>query len=171
MEERAIAYQEKMAAQYFAANQFKKDYWPADFDGIFIDANYLDVADLVALHKAASALKRQGNQVFAQDLITYRQSQEQEWSVVVRVNARYMEEKRQRNLQICELLQEFYLGDCKSYAVKRQEIMVNGDAQLHEMLRQAEETLDLTPEELAVILDAEDETPSTVIEVEVICEN
>lgn len=91
--DRAIAYQRNMDAQYFA-NQFKKDYWPADpFDGVFVDANYLDVVDLVALHKAAAAVKAQGNQVFAQDAIVYKQSQEQDWSAVVRVNPRYIWKK------------------------------------------------------------------------------
>ena len=164
MEDKAIAYQRTMDAEYFA-NQFKKDYWPADFDGIFVDANYLDVADLVALHKAAAALKAQGNQVFGQDLIKFKCSQTEEWSAVVRVNSRYMEEKRQRTMQICELLQVFYGGNCKSYAAKRQEIFINGNAQLYEMLTQAEEALELTPEKLGVIIDSEHEQPLTVIEV------
>lgn len=58
-------------------------------------------------------------------------------------------------MQIMEFLQDFFLGNYSDCATKRKEIFASGDAQLYEMLRQAEEALEITLEELEVIINAQ----------------
>lgn len=135
-----------------AAAEFKREFWPADpFDGCLVDANYLDVADLANIYKAAAALKAQDNQVFAKDSIQHWKSPQFRHQLVVRVNHLYLDAKRQRTLEIGELLHEFYFGTCESFTAKRQEIFDMGDAQLIEDVRQVEENLDLSDRELEVM--------------------
>lgn len=130
-----------------AVAQFKKDFWPADpFDGCLADSHYLDVPDLVTLYRAAAALKSQGNEVFAKDLIQHWKNDQ----LVVKINHLYLDAKRQRILEVDQLLQQFFYGDCESFKTKRQEIMDMGDAQLVEFVRQVEESLELTPREMKV---------------------
>lgn len=138
-----------------AATEFKRQYWPADpFDGVFVGADYLDIPDLVAIHKAAQALKSQGNEVLAGDLLFWKQGQggtEYDWEAMVCVNRLWLDAKRQRNQEICNLLYEFFWGNCGSFTEKRQEILEMGDAQLTEDVRQVEESLGLTERELKVM--------------------
>lgn len=135
-----------------AATEFKQTYWPADpFDGVLVDANYLDMADLVTLYKAMQALKNQGNQVFASLLIAFEQSQRNDWKAIARVNPLWLDLKKQRNLEICELLQDFYFGSNEEFLEKRQEILQSEDKQLLEMLGQVEEALELTDVEMEVM--------------------
>lgn len=145
-------YQRKMDAEYFAAN-FKKKYWPADpFEtGIFTDASYLDVADLAAIFKAGKALREEGNEAFYHGFINFKQSQDERWEAVVKVNPLYLDARRQRMLEISELLSDFYFGKCDDFAQKWNEILDMNDPQLVEMLRQVEEVLGLTPREMKVM--------------------
>lgn len=139
-------YQRKMDAEYFAAN-FKKEHWPADpFEtGVLTDATYLDIPDLVAIHKAAKALEAEGNEVFASELVVQKNgSNNYDWRTEVRVNPLYLDRKRQQTAEICELLQAFYWGTCEGFKVKRQEIVDMGDDQLLEFVRQVDEALGLT---------------------------
>lgn len=147
-------YQRQMQAQYDAAANFKADYWPADpFNGVFVDASYLDAADLVTLHKAAKALETQGNQVFAQDLVVQKNGVKgsYDWFTSVRVNPLWLDRRRQQVAEICELLNSFYWGTNSNFLAKRQEILETEDDQLIEMLRQVEENLDLSDRELEVM--------------------
>lgn len=152
MTEHTDNYQRKMDAEYFAAN-FKREHWPADpFDtGILTDASYLDVADLVAIFKAGKTLRAEGNEAFYHGLIFFERSQEDRWKALVKVNPLYLDAKRQRMLEISELLSNFYFGDCAEFAEKWNEIFGMGDSQLVEMLRQVEEALGLTPREMKVM--------------------
>lgn len=146
-------YQRTMQQQYDATAQFKRDNWPADFDGILVDATYLDIPDLVAIHKAAKALEAQGNEAFASELVVQKNGVKgsYDWSTSVRVNPLYLDRKRQQTAEICELLQAFYWGTCKGFKAKRQEIVDMGDAQLQEFVRQVDEALGLTFEEAKVM--------------------
>lgn len=145
-------YQRKMDAEYFAAN-FKKEHWPADpFEtGVLTDASYLDVSDLAAIFKAGKALREEGNEVFYHGLIVFNQSQDEKRKAVVKVNPLYLDAKRQRMLEITELLSDFYFGNCDDFAEKWNEILAMNDPQLAEMLRQVEEVLGLTPREMKIM--------------------
>lgn len=135
-----------------AVAEFKREYWPADpFDGCLVDANYLDVAELTNIYKAAAALKAQNKQVFAENSIQHWKSPQFSHQLVVRVNHLYIDAKRQRTLEIGELLHEFYFGTCESFTAKRQEILDMGDVQLLEFVQQVEESLGLTERELKVM--------------------
>ncbi|MEG3875810.1 hypothetical protein QT972_00305 [Microcoleus sp. herbarium7] len=129
-----------------AAAEFKRDFWPADpfEDGIFVDAAYLDVADLAKLYKARKVLIDAGHDAFAKDLIKYRCSQERTWSPIVKVNPLYVDARRQRICEIGDLLNAFYFEDCAIFAKLYQNIRAMGDPQLDEMLRQVEEALGLS---------------------------
>ncbi|MEG4484839.1 hypothetical protein [Microcoleus sp. D2_18a_B4] len=145
-------YQRKMDAEYFAAN-FKKEHWPADpFEtGIMTDASYLDIADLAAIFKAGKALQEEGNEAFYHGLINFKRSQDENWEAVVKVNPLYLDARRQRMLEISELLSDFYFGNCEDFAQKWNEILDMNDPQLAEMLRQVEEVLGLTPREMKIM--------------------
>jgi len=138
-----------------AAARFKHQHWPADpFEtGMLIDASYLDVADLAAIFKAGKALEVEGNQGFASELVVQKNGVKgsYDWCTSVRVNPLYIDRKRQQVAEICDLLQAFYWGSCESFKVKRQEILEMGDAQLIEMVRQVEESLDLSDRELKIM--------------------
>lgn len=136
-----------------AAAEFKREHWPADpFEtGIFVDAAYLDVADLAKLYKARKVLIDAGHDGLAKDLIKYRCSQERTWSPIVKVNPLYVDARRQRVCEIADLLNAFYFEDCAIFAKLYQSIQAMGDPQLDEMLRQVEEALGLTPREMKVM--------------------
>lgn len=136
-----------------AMAEFKVENWPADpFDtGIFVDAVYLDVADLAKLYKARKVLIDAGHDNFAKDLIKYRCSQERTWSPIVKINPLYVDARRQRTCEIGDLLNAFYFEDCAIFAKLYQNIQAMGDPQLDEMLRQVEETLGLSERELKVM--------------------
>jgi hypothetical protein len=156
--DKAIAYQRKIEALYAneAEAKFKKEHWPADpFDtGIMLDASYLDVADLAAIYKAGKILRDEGNDFLSHGLIRFKRSQDEKWEPAVKVNPLYLDARRQRTIEISELLYNFYWGKCCAFAQKRQEILNMGDIQLVEMVRQIEEALGLTAAELEVIVDA-----------------
>lgn len=137
-----------------AAVEFKRKNWPADpfREGIFVDAAYLDVADLAKLYKAQKVLIDAGHDAFARDLIKYRcSSQERTWSPIVKVNPLYVDKRRQRVCEIGDLLNAFYFEDCVVFAKLYQNIQTMGDSQLDEMLRQVEEALGLSEKELKVM--------------------
>lgn len=155
--EKTIAYQRKVEALYAneAAANFKREHFPADpFDeGILIDAAYLDVKDLTAIYRAAKALGIKGHQPFVNHLILPRV--EANLTPLVRLNPLFVDACRQRKIEVCELLQEFYFGTRKTYGEKRREIIEMGDAQLLEYLRQTEEVLEITAADMEVIVNAE----------------
>lgn len=133
-----------------AAAEFKREYFPADpfDDGVLVDASYLDVADLVAIFKAGKALRDEGNETFYHGLILFKQSQDEKWEALVKVNPLYMDAKRQRAIEISELLSDFCFGSYADFAEKWSEILSMGDPQLAEMLRQVEESLGLSDREM-----------------------
>lgn len=136
-----------------AAAEFKRENWPADpfREGIFVDAAYLDVADLAKLYKARKVLIDAGHDDLAKDLIKYRCSQERTWSPIVKVNPLYVDAHRQRVCEIGDLLNAFYFEDCAVFAKLYQSIQAMGDPQLDEMLRQVEESLGLSEREMKVM--------------------
>ena len=149
-------YQQQMQRQYDiteAAAKFKQVFWPADpFEtGIMTDASYLDIPDLAAIFKAGRALREEGNEAFYHGFINFKRSQDEKWEAVVKVNPLYLDARRQRMLEISELLSDFYFGNCDDFAQKWNEILDMNDPQLVEMLRQVEEVLGLTPREMKVM--------------------
>lgn len=151
-------YEARMRRESYPADavaEFKSENWPADpFDtGIFVDAAYLDVADLVKLYKARKVLTDAGHDL-AKDLIKYRCSpQESTWSPIVKVNPLYVDTRRQRVCKIGDLLNAFYSEDedCAIFGKLYQSIQAMGDPQLDEMLRQVEESLGLSETEMEVM--------------------
>lgn len=149
-------YEARMRRESYPADavaEFKSENWPADpFDtGIFVDAAYLDVADLAKLYKARKVLIDAGHDDLAKDLIKYRCSQERTWSPIVKVNPLYVDARRQRTCEIGDLLNAFYFEDCAVFAKLYQSIQAMGDPQLDEMLRQVEESLGLSEREMKVM--------------------
>ena len=136
-----------------AAANFKREHFPADpfDDGVLVDASYLDVADLAAIFKAGKTLREEGYEAFYHGLINFKQSQDEKWEAVVKVNPLYLDAKRQRMLEITELFSDFYFGNCEDFVQKWNEILGMNDPQLVEMLRQVEEVLGLTPREMKVM--------------------
>jgi hypothetical protein len=55
---------------------------------------------------------------------------------------------------VCNLLYEFFFGNGKTFAKKRQEIVNANDPLLLEIFQQVEEALELTAREIEVIVDA-----------------
>lgn len=133
-----------------AVAEFKRENWPADpFEtGIFVDAAYLDVADLAKLYRAQKVLIDAGHDAFAKDLIKCRCSQEKTWSPIVKINPLYVDTRRQRVCEISDLLNAFYFEDFAIFAKLYQNIRAMGDLQLDEMLRQVEEALGLSEREM-----------------------
>ncbi|MEG4273817.1 MULTISPECIES: hypothetical protein [unclassified Microcoleus] len=150
MEDNTIAYQRKMDGEYFAAN-FKRVFFPADpFEtGVLVDAANLDVSDLVAIYRATKNLEAGGHQAFVNTLILSRDNAH--LTPMVRVNPLFVDRRRQQKVEVCELLQDFFYGDCQTFKTKRQEIIDMGDAQLLEFVQQVEEVLGLTPREMKVM--------------------
>lgn len=147
-----------------AAAEFKREFWPADpFEtGILVDACYLDILDLVAIYKAAKSLERNGNEAFGNKLIIYKRnrnpnqvflSDRVDWNALVRVNPLWLEVKRQRKAEICQLLHAFYSENCQVFAEKWRQVIETQDAQLREYLQQAKESLQITEQEMEVIVD------------------
>lgn len=135
---------------YEAAANFKREHFPADpFEtGVLIDAMRLDIPDLVAIHKAAKALERQGNKALAEGLIVrYAKPMD----IRVRVNPLFLAATKQRKIEIWELLYCFFYEPTRAFAEKRQKILEMNNPQLLEMLRQVEESLELTAAELEVM--------------------
>ena len=151
--DRAIAYQRTMQAFYnhAAANVFKQQYSPADpFDGILIDAAFLEVSELVNIFKAAKALEDEGNAAFIENLIHFRGCYT---TPAVRVNQLWLDALRQRKAKICEYLQKacFEFDSVEEVLGYEQEIAEMNDPQLTEYLRQAQEALAVEAE---VVTDA-----------------
>ncbi|MCC3506246.1 MULTISPECIES: hypothetical protein [unclassified Microcoleus] len=108
-DDKTLAYQRRIEALYAneATANFKKEFWPADpFDGILVDATYLDVQDLVAIHKAAKTLKDQGNEAFVNSLILCKQSPQGEWGAIVRVSPLWIDAHRSRRRKTREAYME-----------------------------------------------------------------
>lgn len=151
--EKTIAYQRKIEALYAneAAANFKREYFPADpfDDGILVNAAYLDIKDLTAIYRASKALEIKGHQPFVNCLILPRVAAN--LTPMVRVNPLFVDACRQRKIEVCELLDQFFYGTCKTFKAKRQEIVDMGDNQLLEFVRQVEESLGLTPREMKVM--------------------
>lgn len=150
-------YQRKMDAEYFAAN-FKRIFFPADpFEtGTLVDAANLDIPELVAIYRAIKNLEAGGHQPFVNTLILPRSHAN--LTPMVRVNPLFVDRRRQQKIEVCELLHEFFYGDCRTFKDKRQEIVDMGDAQLLEFVRQMEESLGLSERKMKVmevIVDAE----------------
>lgn len=150
-EDKTIAYQRKVEALYAneALANFKRVFFPADpsKDGVLVDAANLDIPDLVAIYRASKNLEAGGHRV--NTLIVSRGAAN--LTPLVRVNPLFVDRRRQQKIQVCELLQEFFYGDCQTFAQKHQQIMGMGDAQLEEFVRQVEESLGLTPREMKVM--------------------
>jgi hypothetical protein len=148
-EDKAITYQRKVEALYAIEDNFKRKFFPADpsKDGVLVDAANLDVPDLVTIFRAFKSLETEGHRV--NTLIVPRDAAS--LTPLVRVNPLFVDQRRQQKIEICQLLQEFFYGDCVSFAAKWQEIVDMGDEQLLEFLRQAEEALGLSERELKVM--------------------
>lgn len=134
-----------------AAAEFKREFWPADpFEtGVFVDAANLGIPELVAIFRATKNLEAGGHQPFVNALILPRSKSN--LTPMVRVNPLFVDACRQRKIEVCELLQEFFYGDCQTFEAKWQEIFDTDDAQLYEYLRQVEESLGLSDRELKVM--------------------
>jgi len=153
--DKTLAYQRQMQAAYteMPAANFKKEFWPADpfDDGVLIDAMWLDIPDLVAIHKAAKALEVQGNEALAEGLIV---RYVKPMDIKVRVNPLFLDATKQRKLEIWELLYSFFYEPVGAFTEKRQDIISMGDPQLSEYLNQVEDALNLTAAEMEVIVNA-----------------
>lgn len=149
IEDNMIAYQRKVEALYAIEDNFKREFFPADpsKDGVLVDAANLDIPDLVTIFRASKSLETEGHRV--NTLIVRRDSAS--LTPLVRVNPLFVDRRRQQKIEVCELLQKFFYGDCGSFSAKWQEILDMGDAQLLELLRQAEEALGLSERELEVM--------------------
>jgi hypothetical protein len=109
-----------------------------------VDAANLDVLELVAIFRAAKNLEPK-HLPAVNTLILPRGAAN--LTPLVRVNPQFVDRRRQQKIKVCELLQEFFYGDCASFAAKWQEIVDMGDAQLLKFLQQAEEALGLPERE------------------------
>ena len=141
--DRAIAYQRTIQALYnhAAADIFKQQYSPADpFDGVLIDAGFLEISELVNIFKAAKALEDEGNAAFIENLIHFRGPYT---TPAVRVNQLWLDALRQRKAKICEYLQKAYFefDSVEEVVFYEQEIVDMNDPQLIKYLRQAQEAL------------------------------
>lgn len=134
-----------------AVAHFKRVFFPADpsEESVLVDAANLDVLDLVAIFRAAKNLEPGKHSPFVNTLILPRSAAN--LTPLVRVNPQFVDRRRQQKIKVCELLHEFFYGDCASFATKWQEIVDMGDAQLLKFLQQAEEALGLPETELKVI--------------------
>ncbi|MEG4149534.1 hypothetical protein [Microcoleus sp. Pol12B5] len=143
-------YQRKMDTEHYATN-FKRVFFPADpfEDGVFFDATNLDICELVPIYRAAKNLEAGGHQALINSLILSRNNANV--APLVRVNPLFVDRRRQQKIEICQLLQEFFYGDSKSFKAKRQEILDMGDVQLLEFVQQVEESLGLTERKLKVM--------------------
>lgn len=154
-DEHAKNYERKMQAIYDQAANFKREFYPADpfQDGELMDAAYLDPKYLVKIYRAAKNLEAQGHQPFTNNLIISREKVN--LTPLVRVNPLFVDRCRQQKIEVCELLSEFFWGTGKTFAEKRKEIMDMSDPQLLEYVQQVEESLEITPREMEVIVDVE----------------
>ena len=140
---RALAYQKKMQALYnhAAADIFKQQYYPADpFDGVLINAGFLEIDELVNIFKAAKALEDEGNAAFIENLIHFRGPYT---TPAVRVNSLWLDALCQRKAKICEYLHKacFEFDSVEEVLNYEQKIEDINDPQLTEYLRQAQEVL------------------------------
>jgi hypothetical protein len=143
--EHAQTHQRKMQAFYAedAAAKFKQEFWPADpFSEVLVNAADLDIKDLVQVYKAAGLLHNQGNEVFLNSLIVHRGHLN--LPPMVRVNPLWIDARRQRRLQICNLLYSWYWEISEAFQKKLQEIVEADDPQLIEYVRQVEEALNVS---------------------------
>jgi len=150
--DRAIVYQRKMQALYnrAAADIFKQQYSPADpFDGVLIDAAFLEISELVNIFKAAKAFEDEGNAAFVENLIHNRGR----WTTpAVRVNQLWLDALRQRKREVCEYIHNCLFEGEAEMEEQRQHIVDMGEPQLLEYLRQAQESLAF---EVEVVVDGE----------------
>lgn len=131
-------------------SDFKRVFFPADpfEDGTLVDAANLDISELVAIFRAAKNLESK-QLPSVNPLIVSRNGAN--LTPLVRVNPLFVDRRRQQKIEVCELLHEFFYGDCGSFAAKWQEIVDMGDPQLLEFLQQAKEALGLSERELEVM--------------------
>lgn len=163
--ERRLNYQRKMQALHHADSVtiFKQQYFPADpFDaGVLVNAADLDSAELATVFQAVKALENEGNAAFANSLILYRHGN---LTTMIRVNPLWVDARRQRSVQICELLHCFY-WETNIFEERLREIVEAGDPQLLEYVQQIEEALNvswLIPIPMPVVEDS----PTILIEQE-----
>jgi len=152
-ENKTIASQHEVEALYAneAVAHFKRVFFPADpsEEGVLVDAANLNVLELVAIFRAAKNLEPGKHLPSVNTLIVSRSAAN--LTPLVRVNPQFVDHRRQQKIKVCELLQEFFYGDCASFAAKWQEIVDMGDVQLLAFLSQAEEALGLSERELKVM--------------------
>jgi hypothetical protein len=149
-EDKTIAYQREVEALYANAVHFKRVFFPADpsKEGVLVDAANLDVLELVAIFRAAKNLEPK-HLPAVNNLILPRSAAN--LTPLVRVNPQFVDCRRQQKIKVCELLHEFFYGDCASFAAKWQEIVDMGDAQLLKFLQQVEEALGFPERELKIM--------------------
>jgi len=139
--DRAQTYQRKMQALYAedAAAKFKQEFWPADpFEtGVLVNSSDLSIEELVTIYKAAEVLHSQGNEAFLNCLILNRDHLS--FPPMVRVNPLWVDARRQRSVQISNLLHSWYWETSQAFEATLKVILETGDPQLIEYVRQVEE--------------------------------
>jgi len=126
-----------------AAAKFQEEFCPADPSetGVLVDSSDLSIEELVTIYKAAEILHSQGNEAFLNCLIVNRDHLN--LPPLVRVNPLWVDVRRQRRLQICNLLYGWYWETSEAFEEKLQEIVKGGDQQLLEDVHQVEDALKL----------------------------
>jgi hypothetical protein len=139
----AQIYQRKMQTFYAedVAAKFKEQFWPADpyETGVLVDAADLAIDELVKVYAAAELLHERGDEVFLNSLILHHDHLN--LPPLVQVNPLWIDARRQRRLQICNLLYSWYWEISEAFQKKLQKIVEADDPQLIEYVRQAEEAL------------------------------
>jgi len=154
----AQLYQRKMQALYDAATNFKRDFFPADpFDGVLVNAADLHINELVLIYRAAEKLEAEGNAPFLNNLIMHRDHAC--LPPLVRVNPLWVDARKQRTIQVCELLYSWYYETRDTFDANLFKIVKTGDPQLLKYVQQVEETLnvswlELMPVSVKVIEDS-----------------
>jgi len=166
-DDRAQAYERKMQALHAedAAAKFKQEFWPADpFEtGVIVNSSDLSIEELVTIYKAVEVLHSQGNEAFLNCLILNRDHFN--FPPMVRVNPLWVDARRQRTVQISNLLHSWYWETSQAFEAALQEIVEAEDPQLLEYVRQVEEALNvscLEPMSVTVNVDS----PTILIEQE-----
>jgi len=158
--DRKVVYHAKMEALYtivVAMNIFKQQYFPADpFDGVLIGVEYLEVAELVVIFRAAKALEDEGNAAFVQNLVLYRGEHS---TPMLRVNQLWLDSLRQRKREICEYIHNCFFEGEAEIEGQQQLILNANDPQLVEYLYQADE---------ALACEVEVDSPTILIEQEAV---
>jgi hypothetical protein len=145
-DDRVLEYERKMQALYAedAAAKFKQEFWPADpFEtGVVVNSSDLSIEELVQIYKAVEFLHSQGNEAFLNSLILHRGHLN--LPPMVRINPLWVDARRQRTVQVSNLLHSWHWETSQSFEKELQEIVGAGDPQLIEYVRQVEEALNVS---------------------------